>query len=75
MEAENLDCISCSAVYHKKGSVEVPLVGFCKEMVQDVSGILRTGGQSGEQMEGEQFSCLETSNVEDMESDDSFTMP
>ena len=40
-------------------------------MVQDVSGI-KTGGPSGEQMEGEQFGCPEDSNVEDMESDDSF---
>ena len=38
---------------------KVPLVGFCKGMVQDVSGN-ETGGLSGEQMEGELFGCPET---------------
>ena len=71
MEAENLDYVSDSDVYHKKGSEVVPLVGFWKEMVQDGSGI-KTGGPSGEQMVGEQFGCPEASDVEGMESDDSF---
>ena len=71
MEAENLDYVSDSDVYHKRGSEVVPLVGFCKEMVQDGSGI-KTGGPSGEQMVGEQFGCPEAGDVEGMESDDSF---
>ena len=71
MEAENLDYVSPSDVCHEERSEEVPLDGFSKEMVQDVSGI-KTGGPSGEQMEGEQFGSPEASNVEDVESDDSF---
>lgn len=49
----------------------MPLVGFCKGIVQVVSGI-ETGGPSGEQMAGEQFGCPEASDIEDMESVDSF---
>ena len=71
MEAENLDYVSYSDVHHKREGEEVPLVGFCKEIVQDVSGF-ETGGPSGEQMAGEQFGCPEASDVEDMESVDSF---
>ena len=54
MEAENLDYVSYSDVHHKREGEEVPLVGFCKGIVQVVSGI-ETGGPSGEQMAGEQF--------------------
>lgn len=52
-DADNLDYVSDSDEFHKKGSGAVRPVGFCEEMDWDVSEI-ETGGPSREQMVEEQ---------------------
>lgn len=70
-DADNLDYVSDSDEFHKKGSGAVRPVGFCEKMNWDVSEI-ETGGPSREQMVEEQLGCSDASNIEDREFGDSF---